>query len=92
MSKSRRPDGAVYSPPEISVLWANLPKNERDIWYERAKEAKLQHEAANPGYKYQPRKKPYNARKPTDILANSSVTSSSRLALPPLAAHSPSDI
>ncbi|KAG8787851.1 hypothetical protein FRC19_000700 [Serendipita sp. 401] len=59
MSKRRRPDGVVYSPPEISVLWKELSQQDKDIWYERAKEAKQQHEVANPGYKYQPnRKKP----------------------------------
>lgn len=88
MSKSRRPDGAVYSPPEISIMWAELPKHERDVWYERAKEAKLQHEAANPGYKYHPRKKPYNSRRPTESLAAVSSNSSSRLPRPPLAPHS----
>ncbi|CAG7848537.1 SubName: Full=Uncharacterized protein {ECO:0000313/EMBL:CCA66554.1} [Serendipita indica DSM 11827] len=56
MSKSRRPDGAVYSPPEISVLWKELSQQERDFWFERAKAVKQEHEAANPGYRYQPKR------------------------------------
>ncbi|PVG00038.1 hypothetical protein CPB86DRAFT_257888 [Serendipita vermifera] len=61
MSKTRRSDGSVYSPPEISVMWKDLSTEEKEVWYDRAKEAKQLHEAANPGYRYQPnRKKPYN--------------------------------
>lgn len=85
MSKSRRPDGAVYSPPEISVMWKELSKEERDLWYDRAKEAKLQHEAANPGYKYQPNrkvKKPYPMRIVSEM-SPSAASSSSRSGVRP---------
>ncbi|KAG8806224.1 hypothetical protein FRC17_005116, partial [Serendipita sp. 399] len=78
MSKKRRPDGIIYSPPEISVLWKGLSQQERDLWYERAKAAKQQHEAANPGYKYQPNRK--KQRKLTDgplTTASPSATTSS---------------
>ncbi|KIM29491.1 hypothetical protein M408DRAFT_22846 [Serendipita vermifera MAFF 305830] len=77
MSKSRRPDGIVYSPPEISVMWKNLNTAEREVWFDRAKEAKQQHEVANPGYKYQPnRTKSQGARKSSDTHGGTSAASS----------------
>lgn len=65
-------------------MWKELSKEDRDLWYERAKEAKQQHEAANPGYKYQPnRKKPYGVRKLTESnLSSSSARSPARASHP----------
>jgi hypothetical protein len=78
MSKTRRSDGSVYSPPEISVMWKALSAEEKEVWYERAKEAKQLHEAANPGYRYQPnRKKPYNRNRQGEVLGQMASTSSS---------------
>jgi hypothetical protein len=48
-------------------MWKNLDAAERELWFERAKEAKQQHEVANPGYKYRPnRTRLQGVRKLTD--------------------------
>ncbi|KAF8581327.1 high mobility group box, partial [Ramaria rubella] len=46
------------STPEVSKSlgerWRSMTPAEKAPWVEKAEEAKLQHQAANPGYKYKP--------------------------------------